>query len=116
MNVELSELGLAYRRVKSDLYYTRNANLFKLLRFEKELSKNLRWLWGVLSRESFYELNGECVGYRLVPKDVKFKDENNNADVYTTRTDGENREVESCELRVVENWKSKVLISKSCCS
>lgn len=103
MNVELSELGLAYRRVKSDLYYTRNANLFKLLRFEKELSKNLRWLWGVLSRESFYELNGECVGYRLVPKDVKFKDENNNADVYTTRTDGENREVESCELRVVEN-------------
>lgn len=105
MHIDLTELGLAYRRVKSDLYYTRNANLFKLLKFEKDLSKNLRWLHGILIKESFSELEGECIGYRLVPKDVKFKDEKSNHDngVCTTRTDGDEREVDSCEFRVIED-------------
>ena len=39
MNIDLAELGLAYRRVKADLYYTKYANSIKLLRFEKEFER-----------------------------------------------------------------------------
>jgi hypothetical protein len=105
MQIALTELGFAYRRVKSDLYHARNANLFKLLDFEKNLSRNLRWLRSIFFRETFSELWGECVGYRLVPKDVTLKGEQRNCDggVYSTRTDGSKREVDFCELRVIED-------------
>lgn len=105
MQIDLTEFGFAYRRVKSDLYYARNANLFKLFKFEKDLSRKLRWLHDIFLREAFSELWGECVGYRLVPKDVTLKDEQSkyDNDVYSTRSDSNELVIDCCEFRVIED-------------
>ena len=76
MKIEITELGLAYRRVKADLYYTKYANSVKLLRFEKNFVANLDRLHAILVEERFPELYSSfCHGWRIIPKSVKLEDE-----------------------------------------
>ena len=68
MKIDLEELGLAYRRVKADLYYTRHANSAKIIRFEKALAENLERLHSYLVTDEVAPLYAYCYGWRLVPK------------------------------------------------
>ena len=100
MKVEITELGLAYRRVKADLYYTKYANLVKLLRFEKNLVANLDRLHEILVEERFAELYSSfCHGWRIIPKSVKLEDEGKT----TVLVGDELRRVSRCDLRIIED-------------
>ena len=104
MNVDLAELGLAYRRVKADLYYTKYANSIKLLRFEKELWKNIVALREMLADERFEELcSSFCYGWRLVPKSVEMVDEGDRASKTTILVSDDLRHVSRCDLRIIED-------------
>ena len=104
MNIDLTELGLAYRRVKADLYYTKYANSVKLLRFERNLAHNLAALHEILVNERFVEVYGSfCHGWRLVPKAVKFEDEDKVSSKTTILVGDELRRVSRCDLRLIED-------------
>ena len=100
MKIEITELGLAYRRVKADLYYTKYANSVKLLRFEKNFVANLDRLHAILVEERFPELYSSfCHGWRIIPKSVKLEDE----DKTTILVGDELRRVSRCDLRIIED-------------
>ena len=104
MQIDLTELGLAYRRAKADLYYTKNANSAKLLRFEKNLVANLTHVYELLSEERFAELlSSYCYGYRLIPKSIKFTDEESSQSKTTVIVGDDFRAVEQCDLRLIED-------------
>ena len=103
MNIELEELGLAYRRVKADLFYTRNANTFKLLAYEKHLSSNLKHLYDCLVSRDYAVLYSYCFGYRIVPKGIVFEGENDQALHSTVSLGDERRTVKTCDLRLIED-------------
>lgn len=104
MNIDLAELGLAYRRVKADLYYTKYANSIKLLRFEKELQKNIVSLRKMLAEERFEELcSSYCYGWRLVPKSVEMCDDGDAVSKTTILVGDDLRRVSRCDLRIIED-------------
>ena len=73
LGVSLTELGLAYRKAKVDLYYSTNPSLFAVAKYEDQLETNLKRL-----QEN---LNGECEAWAtekqflgdwtLVPKSIE---------------------------------------------
>lgn len=101
MKVSLKELGLAYRRVKADLYYARYASAFKLLAYEKNLLANLTNLKRILEREEFETLDSCCSGHRIIPKGVELDGENDALKVFA-RTE-EIQSIKQCDLRLVED-------------
>ena len=104
MNVDLAELGLAYRRVKADLYYTKYANSIKLLRFEKKLKGNIASLREMLAEERFEELcSSYCYGWRLVPKSVEMCDDGDAVSKTTILVGDDLRRVSQCDLRIIED-------------
>lgn len=52
MTVSLTDLGLAYRKAKVDLYYSTNPSLFAIANYEEELTANLTRLQGKLNGKS----------------------------------------------------------------
>ena len=104
MKIDIRELGLAYRRVKADLYYTKYANSIKLLRFERNLAANLKKLHEILTEERIDELcSSFCHGWRLIPKAIKLEDEDKRFAQTTILVGDELRRVSRCDLRIIED-------------
>ena len=104
MKIDLTELGLAYRRVKADLYYTRHANSVKIIRFEKCLVENLARLYDYLVKDEFAPLYEYCYGWRLVPKDIVFEDDDCDEKMHSTvRMCDDAHIVKRCGLRIIED-------------
>lgn len=104
MKIDLKELGLAYRRAKADMFYTRNPNSFKILRYEKNLVKNLKRLQSLLCKEEFGEIYSSCCyGWRLVPKKVVFEEEQKKTVCPDVVLNDLSRRVKFSELRLVED-------------
>ena len=104
MKVDITELGLAYRRAKADLYYTKHANSAKILQFEKELVSKLRHVHEILEAERFQELlNQYCSGWRLVPKSVSFVDDDSSKVRTTIKVGDDLCKVDKCDLRIIED-------------
>lgn len=105
MKVDIEEIGLAYRRAKADLYYTHNANLIKIARYEEQLVSNLRRIHSSLERDATEEITSAyCHGWRVVPKAIVFADDNDDSKSHSTvRLSDDAHDVSDCYLRLIED-------------
>ncbi len=77
MTFSLSDLALAYRKAKVDLYYSTNPSLFEIANYEDKLSTNLLALLEKLNGDAKdWVTDKEFLGsWILIPKGIKFEDE-----------------------------------------
>ncbi|CAN5501664.1 hypothetical protein BH09SUM1_BH09SUM1_01130 [soil metagenome] len=70
-----ADLGLAYRKMKADLYYERgHANGFNLCIFEESLGKNLDQVYEKLTSGSLDWLSEHVGSWRIITKDLEAED------------------------------------------
>lgn len=71
--VELTDLGLAYRKAKVDLYYSTNPSLFAIANYEDNLADNLRRLRNQINdaNESWVEQPEFLGDWTFAPKAIK---------------------------------------------
>lgn len=72
MNVTLQDLGIAYRKAKVDLYYSTNAFLLEIAKYESQLSKKLQSLLDKLNGDDqrWIEHPDFVGGWTLAPKGI----------------------------------------------
>jgi len=73
ISVSLSDLGLAYRKAKVDLYYSTNPSLFDIVDYEDDLSKNLARLKEQIeaSSEDWVKEPDFLGTWTLAPKEIR---------------------------------------------
>ena len=76
MIVSLSQLGLAYRKAKVDLYYSTNPSLFDIANYEDKLAINLARLKAQIeAADESWAKDPEFSGtWTLAPKAIKSSD------------------------------------------
>ena len=77
MKVELTDLGIAFRKAKVDLYYSTNPSLFAISDYEANLEENLQRLREKINgRSTTWVKDSDFLGtWTLAPKSIKFSEE-----------------------------------------
>ncbi len=82
MSISLSDLGLAYRKAKVDLYYSTNPSLFAIAEYEEDLAENLsRLKERIESHDEEWVKDPMFLGdWTLAPKSISYKDKDKRRD------------------------------------
>src|SRR5690606_6096335 len=89
VNIQLSDLVLAWRKAKVDLYYSTNPPLFEMANYEENLIDNLEKLAGLInSKSKKWVTEPNFLGpWTLAPKAISF-----NKDSTDSKSDAEQQE------------------------
>lgn len=108
MNIQLSDLVLAWRKAKVDLYYSTNPPLFEMANYEENLIDNLEKLAGLInSKSKKWVTKPDFLGlWTLAPKAISF-----NKDSSDSKSDAEQQEENDTALIFADpegEWQSQI--------
>ncbi len=108
MNIQLSDLVLAWRKAKVDLYYSTNPPLFEMANYEENLIENLEKLAGLInSKSKKWVTEPNFLGpWTLAPKAISF-----NKDSTDSKSDAEQQEENDTALIFADpegEWQSQI--------